>query len=343
MKILIYSPYLHILGGGEQYLFQFANCFKDNHQIFWVWKDPKILKKIQTRFQYEINNMTVLPFLPPRLRLREFDIILVVSDGSVPFLPFGKSILLFMSPFIRVNGKSVLNQLKLKFIQHIICFSKFTKKYIDSEFAVNSHLIYPAIKIQPLNLPKENLILSVGRFTTTLHQKKQEALLDAFIQLEPELPRWQLILAGGTEPGSQSLIHRLRRKARGHRVTIKTDISATLLNRLYSQAKIYWHATGFGADLRQRPQTAEHFGISIVEAMGSGAVPLVFNAGGPTEIVTEKSGRIWNSLKELKDLTLELVQNDSSRRTLAGFAQKRSKYFSKQKFCSRWHELLDQK
>lgn len=342
MNILIYSPYLNILGGGEQYLFQFASCFK-NDKIFWVWKDPKILKQLQARFPAETDNMTVLPFLPPRLRLREFDTILAVSDGSIPFIPFGKSILLFMSPFKEVQGKSFLNQLKLKFIKQVVCFSKYTQSHIDNEFGVRSRLIYPAVEVEPLNLPKENLILSVGRFTTTLHQKKQEALLEAFIDLEPKLPNWQLVLVGGTELGSQALVERLRKKSRGHRVAIKTDVSAAVLSRLYSQAKIYWHAAGFGADLRQNPQKAEHFGISIVEAMGHSAVPLVFNAGGPTEIVTEKSGRIWNSLKELKDLTMGMTQNDSLLHNLAQSAQKRSQHFSKKKFCLSWHELVDQK
>src|SRR3989344_4013039 len=99
MKILIYSPYLHILGGGEQYLFHFADCFKDQHEITWVWKDPKILRKLQERFQLQLKNMNVLPFLPPRLGLKDYDVVFAVSDGSIPFLPLTKSVLLFMSPF----------------------------------------------------------------------------------------------------------------------------------------------------------------------------------------------------------------------------------------------------
>lgn len=343
MKILIYSPYLNILGGGEQYLFQFADCFKDEHEIFWVWKDPKILKKLTSRFQLELKNMKVLPFLPPRLRLREFDVIFVVSDGSVPFVPFGKSILLFMSPFVKVGGKSLANQIKLKFIRKIVCFSEYTQKYIDAEFGVKSNLIYPAVEVSPIKVLKENIILSVGRFITTLHQKKQESLIEAFIEIEQQLPKWQLILVGGTELGSERFVQTLRKKARGHRIAIKTDISASGLSRLYAQAKIYWHAAGFGADLRQNPQKAEHFGISIVEAMGNGTVPIVFNAGGPTEIVTPQSGRVWNSLKELKELTQELAHNNQKREEIAGASKQRASIFNKQKFCERWHEIITPK
>ncbi len=342
MRILIYSPYLHILGGGEQYIFNFVDCFKNEHEIYVVWKNPEVLSQISRRFSIDLSSIHILPFLPPRMHLREFDVIFFVSDGSIPFLPMRKSILLFMSPFIKVGGKSLFPKLKLKLINHVVCFSKYTKKYIDTEFGVNSDLIYPAVETAPSKLPKENTILSVGRFTSTLHHKKQQALIEAFIDLEPQLKGWQLIIVGGTEPGSESLLTKLRRKARSHRISIRTNISTPTLHRLYAQAKLYWHAAGFGADLRQNPQKAEHFGISVVEAMSYGAVPLVFNAGGPTEIITADSGKVWNSLKELKELTLEF-SHEQIRTNMAHQAKKRAKFFSKKTFCQSWHKIIHEK
>jgi len=343
MRILIYSPYLHILGGGEQYIFNFVDCFKTEDEIYVVWKDTKVLSQIGNRFNIDLSRIHILPFLPPRMYLKKFDIIFFVSDGSIPFLPLRRSVLLFMSPFIKVGGKSLFTQIKLKFIKHIVCFSQYTKKYIDTEFGVNSQLIYPAIETVPMNQPKENIILSVGRFTNTLHQKKQQALIEAFIDIEQKLKDWQLIIAGGTEPGSDILLTKLRRKARGHRISIKTNVSTPMLHQLYSKAKIYWHAAGFGADLRVAPQKAEHFGISIVEAMSHKTIPLVFNAGGPVEIVTAGTGKVWNSLKELKELTVEIATDEKESLNIGKNAQKRAGFFSKQKFCQRWHELLNEK
>ena len=341
MKILIYSPYLDILGGGEQYLLNFARCMAGRHQITFVWKNPSTLKQASTRFQISTANFSLIPFLPPRSRLREYDVLFFVSDGSIPFLPFRKSILLFMSPFVKVGGHLPPNRLKLKFINHIVCFSQYTKKFIDAEFHVNSKLIYPGVEIREHKTKKQNIILSVGRFTQTLHLKKQEALIDAFIDLEGQLPEWQLFLVGGTEKGSQALLKKLRQKARGHRITIKTNVSDTALTKLYAQAKIYWHASGFGADLRVSPQKAEHFGLSIVEAMGQASVPVVFNAGGPKEIVTTQSGKTWNHLKELKDHTVRLAQNESARKKMALNAKKRAKFFNRQKFCQKFYELIE--
>ena len=341
MKILIFTPYLDTLGGGEQYVLQFAQCMAHRHQLTLVWKNPTTLTAAAKRFRFNLRSLSIIPFLPPRSRLSEYDLVFFVSDGSVPFLPFTKSILLFMSPFLQVKGRSLINQFKLKFITYVVCFSRYTKEFIDAEFTINSNLIYPSVTIPKLTIIKKNIILSVGRFTQTLHLKRQDALIDAFIDLEPQLPGWSLIIAGGTEPGSTSFLNQLKTKARGHRISLKTNASPTTLNRLYAQAKIYWHAAGFGTDLRSNPQKAEHFGISIVEAMGQGAVPLVFNAGGPKEIVTSKSGRTWNHLKELKDLSLNLAKNESFMHLLAQGAKHRAKYFSRDKFCKQFYDLIE--
>ena len=42
-----------------------------------------------------------------------------------------------------------------------------------------------------------------------------------------------------------------------------------------------------GEDAERHPERFEHFGISVVEAMAAGAVPLVFGAAGPGEIVQD--------------------------------------------------------
>ena len=340
MKILVYSPYLDILGGGEQYAFNFAACMAKHHQVYLVWPDKRILIKAAARFQLNLDSIIVIPFLPPRFHLKQFDLIFFVSDGSIPLLPFGQSILHFQVPFHHVSGKSLLNWLKLKFIDHIVCNSHFTKSHIDPEFGVSSQVIYPAVTIRPLNLPKENLILSVGRFTTTLHHKKQDALIRAFIELESQLPGWELNLAGGTETGSETLLRQLQDQIQGHRIKLLPNITTQVLNQLYAQAKFYWHAAGYEENLTQSPQKAEHFGISIVEAMGHGAVPLAFAAGGPQEIITPASGQLWHTLPQLTDQTLALIKDDHQWQQLSTAAVNRAQFFTVDKFCHEFYDLL---
>lgn len=341
MKVLFYSPYLNILGGGEYHLLQFVSCLSQHDQAYLVWSDPDILKQAQARFGLDLTNVAVIPYLPPRFHLREFDLLFFVSDGSIPFLPVSKSVLFFMSPFRRVHGRSLINQIKLKFINRIICNSYYTKNFIDQEFGVNSQVVYPAIQL-PKTTPrfKKNVILSVGRFSRSLHDKNQSALIRTFVDLEPQLPDWQLVIAGGTEPGSKPVLQPLLDQAKNHRIIIKTDVSNQELHRLYFQAKLYWHATGYGSDLENHPEKAEHFGISIVEAMSYGCVPLVFNAGGPTEIVIPGSGITWDKLSELEQQTLALTNNPETLANFSAATRNRAADFSQDKLCQKFHSLL---
>ncbi|MBI2010525.1 MAG: glycosyltransferase [Candidatus Chisholmbacteria bacterium] len=304
-------------------------------------KNSDILDKARARFGIDTRRFKVTPYFPARLTLRRFNITLVVSDGSIPFLPFGKSILLFMSPFTHVDGQNFLTQTKLRFINHILCFSNYTKKYIDQEFGTKSQVIYPAVSPPSSTLPKQNIILSVGRFTPMLHQKNQLFLVKTFIKFEKKLPDWKLVLVGGTEKGSDTLLKQIKTKAQGHSIDIKTDVTGKTLHHLYAQAKLYWHAAGFGQNLAASPEKAEHFGISIVEAMGNGTVPLVFAAGGPTEIVTPQSGVLWRSQAELIRHTLTLVASDSRRLRLAAAAKKRASFFNSDRFCQSVYALVN--
>jgi len=43
----------------------------------------------------------------------------------------------------------------------------------------------------------------------------------------------------------------------------------------------------------------EHFGITPVEAMAAGCVPIVYRGGGLTETVTKDSGFTWKTIDEL--------------------------------------------
>lgn len=54
----------------------------------------------------------------------------------------------------------------------------------------------------------------------------------------------------------------------------------------------------------QEPEQAEHFGISVVEAMSAECVPIAFNAGGPREIIMHGAdGFLYASIEELVDMT----------------------------------------
>ena len=337
-KALIYDPYLDGLGGGERYTTSFAQCLlKNNWQVDVSWDDKTILEKIKERFQIDLHEARIIDNAFTRLThvierilvTQEYDFTFFLSDGSIP-LTFGKkNILHFQVPFTNIR-LSKFDKWKLVKFQHIICNSQFTKQYIDKTYGVISEIIYPPVNLISLtNNKKEKMILSVGRFHPL---KKQEILIKTFKKFN-ELKGLKLVLVGGVMPADKEYLDSLYELAKGHNIEFQVGIDYQKLCDLYNKALIYWHATGFG---EEKPENMEHFGISTVEAMSAGCVPIVYRAGGQTEIITNgETGYLWETELELIKKTTEIVENKQKRDRISSQAVKRSQDFSVEKFCQK--------
>lgn len=226
----------------------------------------------------------------------------------------------------------------------LLADSAFTKKWTKRYWARDSHVLYPPIDVQHFKpKKKKNIILSVGRFFVGGHSKRQDILIKVFKEMinEKKLPKnWQLHLVGGVAAGREhkEYVERLKRKSQGYPIYFHFFASFKELKRLYSEAKIYWHAAGFGA---REPIELEHFGIAPVEAMAAGCLPVVFRGGGLTETVDEKSGFTWKTLRGLKTKTQKLVQDRKLMSRLSENAQKRAKNFSRERFARELIEIVD--
>ena len=137
-------------------------------------------------------------------------------------------------------------------------------------------------------------------------------------------------------------LHQVRSAAEGAPIQIRTDISFDELRRLYGESAIYWHATGFGEDPTRHPLRFEHFGLTTVEAMAAGAVPVVIDGGGQPEIVTHGvDGFLWSSIDELKSHTQHLIERADLCHALRIAARERSHTFGQAAFEKRVWEVID--
>lgn len=349
MKIGIYSPYLDTLGGGEKYILSVAQCLKKDSEVTVFWNDLSIIPKAEAQFSLDLSNVTFVPniftskdLLKKILRTKLFDSFIYVSDGSIPFLSSRNNIVLFQFPVPWIKPDSLIQKAKFKRINHFICYSEFVKKYLDEKFKTNVVVIPPPVEVEIKKINKENIILSVGRFTRAMNTKKQEVLIDAFKKMfETGLRDWRLILIGGYRPEDIDYFEDIQKKASGFPIDVLGNISYDDLVSYYNKSKIYWHAAGFGEDLNRNPERAEHFGISTVEAMIAGCVPLVFNGGGQKEIVKDKKdGFLWNSTDELIDLTTKLIKSPDMLVNMSSDARKISKRFSKEVFCNKIKKII---
>jgi glycosyltransferase involved in cell wall biosynthesis len=191
---------------------------------------------------------------------------------------------------------------------------------------------------------KETRILSVGRFFAGQHNKRHMLMVEAFRALvDGGVTGWELHLAGGLTPGAAhaAYLEDVRRAAAGYPIVVHVDVPFDELRSLYAHSAIYWHAAGFGYDEETDPIRFEHFGITTVEAMAAGCVPVVYAAGGQRELVADSvTGYGWRTLAELRARTEQLIADPALRARLADGAVLSSQRFDWAHFRQRLVETL---
>jgi glycosyltransferase involved in cell wall biosynthesis len=339
MRAAIYNQYLDTLGGGERYTIEFAKVLAEiGYDVDVEWGEKDILSKLQNRFGIKLpSNIKVVNSIN---KGKDYDVCFWVSDGSIPNLMARRNFLHFQVPFKDVNGRSLINKMKLFKVEKIICNSNFTKNVIDNEFGVDSIVLYPPIDVSSLKSKrKENFILYVARFSNLLQSKGQDILIREFKKLlNSGINDYKLILAGGVEVGADEYVKSLEKSTLKYPIEIIKSPKFSELKELFGKAKIFWSASGFGVNEFKNPEKVEHFGMTLVEAMSAGCVPVVSNVGGHKEIIVNGvSGFLWDNQNTLIKKTVRLLTEKGLMSKMSREAKKRSGDFSvsifKEKIC----------
>ena len=247
-------------------------------------------------------------------------------------------------PFKNVNGDSLLNKMKLFRIKKIICNSLFTKKIIDKEYNVNSVVLYPPVDTNIFKPKrKEDTICYVGRFSDLVQNKGHEYLIKAFKKLvkDNKFLNWKLILAGGVEVGVGNYLDNLKKIAKGHNIEFVESPEINNILDIYGKSKFFWSAAGYGVDEEKNPEKLEHFGITLIEAMSAGAIPIVYNGGGYSEIIEDgKNGFLWDNLDGLIKFSKQVVNKSLELRRMSKNTQERSGMYSYEKFRKTITEII---
>lgn len=254
----------------------------------------------------------------------------------------------FLFPRLEVRlhgGETITTRKDLESYQEIIAISSFTQSWITKLWNLKSTILYPPVHIKEFKQvkQKELMIISVGRFFVGGHSKKQLEMVQMFKKIyDLGYKDWKLVLLGRVAEGSihSEYVEKVKHEAKGYPIEIITDVSSDELKEKLSKAKIYWHATGLHEDEEKDPINMEHFGITIVEAMASGCVPIVINKGGQKEVVDSTCGFLWNTEDEWLEKTIQVMKDDHLCKQLQTKALEKSKQFSDDMFSKRFTEIL---
>lgn len=352
MKIAVYSPYLDTVGGGERYVLTIAEYLSKNHKTDFLLGThlynidiSKTIKRVKELHDLDLSKVNFIKspigkgssIFSRLIFLKKYDWLFYLSDGSIFYSSAKNSVIHLQSPIPNRSNLTAKGRIKLSSWKLIMYNSKFTEENAKQLWPKKSVVIYPPISIEKLkSLQKKKQIISVGRFAADTKSKKHEVLIEAFKKLNEK--EWSLYLVGGVMEGHEGYLRELKKIAKGFNIIFHNNMAFGDLAKLYGESQIYWHAAGFG---ETDPTKMEHFGISTVEAMASGCVPVVINLGGQKEIVQNgKSGFLWNSPQEMIEITTKLMADKNLWGKVSKEALNRSKMFSKEKFCQNIERIV---
>ena len=353
----IFNPTLHAIGGGEYATLVMINTLKKQGYRVIVFSSKKINSQKIVKFygeKYAVDSQITFPILSSihwnpvdvkcvylnmlglKILRSTSDILIDVFSGVM--LPWADiTYLQILGKDFNVKGFHNLfllpytNILKLTKTENktLIACSKFVAKN-EEKRGLRCGVLYPPVDVNYFSYCKA--------IEQSHHIKKDQVITVSRISMEKNLENIPKIaklvdngikffIVGGFESYTAlSLIRETIKKLNvGNRVKILINISREKLRELLLESKVYLHT-----------RKNEPFGITIVEAMSAGCIPVVHNSGGPCEFVPTDL-RYQTLLECVKKVEREVGRWSD---TKAFKMNNISKKFSKEKFSERFLDIL---
>ena len=362
MRIGLYNPFLPALGGGEKY---FLAILEEAVRVPGAEvelyapevPDPAAWERLNIHVPDDAFTAVQAGDSDVTARSAELDLLVAFTNDVAPLSRARRSAAMVQFPVVardragarvRAAAATLIGRRRapaaLRSYDLFLVNSEFTRGWVRRRLGVEAEVVAP-----PVDPPRaagheggrEREILAVGRFFRGAHDKRQDVLIDAFRQLHAF--DWELHLVGGADERAETRtrLAELRELAAHVPVHFHVNAPGSELAERYARAALFWHAAGYGVDPARAPERLEHFGIATAEAMSSGAVPIVFPAGGQAEVVEPGvSGLHWRTPVELVALTRELIADPARAAALRAAGRKRARRWDRERFGAAIRELV---
>jgi len=314
----------------ENFHEKFALPFGIRPRIFGIYQ--RLLAGIyaslmyRNSFDFIINTFGDITPLMCKYTYVYFPIYLMMDDGTSKYST-SKFWKFYFAPYAWYQKLHYPNYLRYT---TPLCTSKYTQDVLKSLFPNYGYVLYPPVEIDTFrneNLERENMVVTCSRFA-------QEKNLHIIPKIASHTPNIEYHIVGGTNRLSGSVISKIlseKEKLGCANVHLHTDVSKQELKRLYGRAKVYLHT-----------MIGEHFGISIVEGMAAGLIPVVHKSGGAYLDIVEKDryGFSYQTPEEAADIIRSLISDSGRQKEYRKIATERSQFFSKQRFKEEFLRLV---
>jgi len=356
--VLLYTPYNLVPGGGERYLLTIAAGLAEVANVTLATQYPYSRLRLRTmgrELSLDLDAIRITT-LEQATHAATYAASIVMGNEALPGIPGAAKHNIYLCQFPFPVPRQVLDE-RRKFAdgyEQVIVYSPFVEHhYVRALQALGRPLpkitvVSPPAVLAPVAQmnKKKAMILGVGRFFTGGHAKRQDLMIEAFRKLAESQPEAELHLAGSlpAEGEHRAYYAELQQMAEGLPVFFHPNVSPQRLAQLYADASLYWHLGGYGVDEASEPHRCEHFGITVVEAMSAGCIPLVVNRGGPPETVQNgATGYVFETLDELVEISARLLvlpADDAGIAAMRAAAVAASRRYSPEQFISEIRGLL---
>jgi glycosyltransferase involved in cell wall biosynthesis len=308
MRVAVFNAHIGLAGGGEQVALNMARALEergysvdlvtyrfeveDVERAFklltpgykprklMIYSVPRFMKLLGVggRFVRLRRLLLVNDFL--KRSREEYDLIIDTSSN----MPTKADVVYVHYPAVlRTSNKSGLHwALYDKLVQSVakrllgrpklvLCNSSWTANEFAKTFSIgnNVEVLHPPVDVEFFRevalKEKDDIVVTVSRFTP---EKNMERIVD----VADKLRNFRFIMIGNKAKYSEPVIDKIEKRIRelkADNVELLFNVPRDKLREILGSAKYYLH-----------PPFAEHFGISVVEAMSAGCIPIVYRDGG---------------------------------------------------------------
>lgn len=303
---LFFSPFPLGIGGGERYFLASAASLAETHQVVIAGLD----RSSTARIRFIMQELSLPDFYFSTCDMDEIasyknpDFFFCMGNEINPPYPAIGALnifhLQFPFPLRNVGGYEAS---RLIGYHSIVVNSEYTRHWtrtylarLPKELHIQVVVVAPPVRdFEPIVEHDRNIsLITVGRFFRAGHSKRQDIFLDILAETRHRVAQEVKGLMIGPvhdSADSKSYFDELNLKASklGNTQIIR-DASRDELAEHLQKSKFYIHAAGFNIAADVFPERAEHFGISVVEALKSGCIVGVYELGGPVEILSQVGG-----------------------------------------------------